>query len=82
MTIMVGILTTSTTGEHPISVRLPQTHVYTVASVTERAVQAAKGIAFKPATLANGCRVQVPDFVNVGDRIVIEIEAMKYLRRA
>ncbi|RUS13660.1 hypothetical protein BC937DRAFT_94974, partial [Endogone sp. FLAS-F59071] len=82
MTITVGILTTSTTGGHPVSVRLPQTHVYTVASVTERAAQAAKGIMFKPATLANGCCVQVPEFVNVGERIVIEIEQMKYLRRA
>lgn len=37
---------------------------------------------FKPATLENGVRVMVPPFVSVGERIVVQTEDSKYLKRA
>lgn len=37
---------------------------------------------FKPATLENGVRVMVPPFVSVGERIVVQTEDNKYLKRA
>lgn len=37
---------------------------------------------FKPAVLENGVRVMVPPFVSVGERIVVQTEDSKYLKRA
>lgn len=37
---------------------------------------------FKPAILENGVRVMVPPFVSVGERIVVQTEDSRYLKRA
>jgi elongation factor P len=36
----------------------------------------------KPATLANGVVVQVPPFLNAGDRIVVDPGEQRYVERA
>lgn len=36
---------------------------------------------YKPSILSNGARVMVPPFVGVGDKIVVDLEKMEYLRR-
>ena len=38
--------------------------------------------AFKPATLANGIEMMVPQFVKTGDLIRLNLETMKYMDRA
>ncbi|KAF9926339.1 hypothetical protein FBU30_004036 [Linnemannia zychae] len=66
----------------PISVKLPLQAVYEVKLTHPSAQQANKGTIFKNAELDNGIKVQVPDFVNVGDKVVVDTETGKYVKRA
>ncbi|KAG9323364.1 hypothetical protein KVV02_007478 [Mortierella alpina] len=66
----------------PISIKLPTQANYMVTDTQASAAQANKGTIYKNADLENGIKVQVPDFVNVGDRVVVDTEAAKYVRRA
>jgi elongation factor P len=65
----------------PVTVELPATVVLTIAE-TEPVVkgQTAAG-SYKPAVLDNGMRVTIPQFINVGDRIVVNTETDSYLER-
>ncbi|KAI8338637.1 hypothetical protein BC941DRAFT_460833 [Chlamydoabsidia padenii] len=81
MPIAISFLTTPESGRQPATFKLPANYTYTVASVVERAGQAAKGTVYKTASLSNGSKLQVPEFVHEGDRIVVDIENMKYVKR-
>lgn len=81
MPITVSFLTTPEHGRQPCIFKLPSNYTYTVQSVIDRAGQAAKGTVYKTATLTNGSRLQVPEFVNEGDKIIVDIEGMKYVKR-
>ena len=37
---------------------------------------------YKPARLENGVRVMVPPFIGVGTKIVVDVYAREYVRRA
>ncbi len=67
----------------PISITLPKTIIATIAE-TEPALkgQTVTGSGGKPAILENGVRVQVPVFVEQGERIVVNTESMEYVERA
>ncbi|KAI9276240.1 hypothetical protein BY458DRAFT_453996 [Sporodiniella umbellata] len=81
MPISVSFLTTPKEGTYPCSFKLPSNYIFTVQSVVERAGQAAKGTVFKAATLTNGAKLQVPEFVKEGDKIVVDIDTLKYMKR-
>ncbi|ORZ17761.1 hypothetical protein BCR42DRAFT_412461 [Absidia repens] len=81
MPISISFLTTPEEGRQPALFKLPANHVFTVGSVVERAGQAAKGTVYKTASLSNGAKLQVPEFVHEGDRILVDIENMKYMKR-
>ncbi|KAG0003091.1 hypothetical protein BGZ80_010781 [Entomortierella chlamydospora] len=66
----------------PISIRLPAQAIYVVKEAYPSAAQANKGTIYKNAELDNGIKVQIPDFVNIGDRVVVDTETGKYLKRA
>ncbi|KAG0035226.1 hypothetical protein BGZ81_011270 [Podila clonocystis] len=66
----------------PIAVRLPAQAVFEVKETHASAAQANKGTVYKNADLENGLKVQVPDFVNMGDKVVVDTETGKYVRRA
>jgi elongation factor P len=66
----------------PIDVDLPASVVLRVAE-TETALQGDRATAgTKPARLETGLVVQVPLFVNTGDRIKVDTREAKYLERA
>ncbi|KAI9476513.1 MAG: hypothetical protein EXX96DRAFT_596539 [Benjaminiella poitrasii] len=81
MPISVSFLTTPENGRQPCIFKLPSSYTFTVESVVNRAGQAAKGTVYKTATLTNGSKLQVPEFVNEEDKIVVDIETMKYVKR-
>ncbi|MCL2629422.1 MAG: elongation factor P [Alphaproteobacteria bacterium] len=66
----------------PMSITLPKSVVAVVAE-TEPALkgQTASGSG-KPAILENGVRVQVPTFIEQGERIVVNTETLEYVERA
>ncbi|KAI8139322.1 hypothetical protein BJV82DRAFT_646237 [Fennellomyces sp. T-0311] len=81
MNVSVSFLTTPDDGRKPVIFKLPSNYTFTVDSVVERAGQAAKGTVYKTATLTNGAKLQVPEFVHPGDRIIVDIESRKYVKR-
>ncbi len=68
--------------DEPIDVDIPTSVVLQVVQ-TEPGVQGDRATAaFKPATTETGLVVQVPLFVNTGDRIKVDTRDGKYLERA
>ena len=67
---------------NPINIELPPTVVLTITE-TEPVVkgQTASG-SYKPALLDNDMRITVPQFVNIGDKVVINTETDAYVERA
>jgi elongation factor P len=68
--------------ERPISVQLPDT----VEALIVEADAVVKGqtasSSYKPAILENGVRVMVPPHIGAGTRIVVDVYAQEYVKRA
>jgi elongation factor P len=69
--------------ERPADVQLPSTVEMTVTN-TDPGVRGdtASGGGSKPATLESGVTVQVPLFVNEGDRVKVDTRSREYVARA
>lgn len=68
--------------DKPISVSLPEQVILEV-SETEPVVKGQTAAnSFKPATLSNGVRTNVPPFVSTGERLIINTEDGAYVKRA
>ncbi len=68
--------------ERPISISLPEQVILSVQD-TEPVVKGQTAAnSFKPATLENGVRTNVPPFVGVGERLVILTSDGSYVKRA
>ena len=68
--------------DSPLSVTLPQNVILEVVE-TEPVVKGQTATSSnKPAIMDNGCRVMVPPFVGVGDRIVVNVAESTYVERA
>jgi elongation factor P len=68
--------------ERPLGIRLPQQIVLEIVEADPVVKGQTAANSFKPARLENGTRVMVPPFIGVGERIVVDTEAVTYLRRA
>ena len=70
-----------TSDELPLSVEMP-THVYLEVTHTEPGVKGNTATnATKPATVETGARVNVPLFINEGDKIKLDTEKGVYMER-
>jgi elongation factor P len=69
-------------GSEPVGIELPQTVDLVVQDTTPAIKGATASAQLKPATLETGLVVQVPPFVNTGDKIRISTETGEYLARA
>ena len=65
----------------PVSVLFPPVLEVKIADTAPAAHQQADS-AYKPAQLANGVEVMVPQFVKAGDVIRLDLETMRYMDRA
>jgi elongation factor P len=68
-------------GEEPVGIELPQTVDLKVLDTAPGIKGATASAQVKPATLETGLVVQVPPFVNTGDRIRVNTETGEYLSR-
>ena len=68
-------------NEYPISVKLPNQ----VACLIERTDVALKGqtvsSSYKPAILDNGLKIQVPPFIESGDKIILDTRTIEYIKK-
>jgi elongation factor P len=66
----------------PISVELPNALVFEVTETAPVMKSATKTSSYKPAKLANGASVNVPEFIQTGERIRVNPNTGEYLDRA
>jgi elongation factor P len=66
----------------PIAIELPSVVELQVVETSPVMRSATKTASSKPAKLSNGVTVQVPDFVNEGDRVRVDPREGTYLERA
>ena len=69
-------------GSEPVGIELPQTVDLTVADTAPGIKGATASAQVKPARLETGLVVQVPPFVNTGDKVRVNTETGEYLSRA
>tara|TARA_B110000263_G_scaffold236704_1_gene236297 strand:+ start:224 stop:787 length:564 start_codon:yes stop_codon:yes gene_type:complete len=64
-----------------LSVELP-TSVELEIDVTDAAIKGqTASSSYKPATLTNGIKIQVPPFINSGDKIVLDTRTLEYIKK-
>jgi elongation factor P len=68
--------------ERPIGLSLPKTVVLEVVDTAPELKGATQTNVGKPATMNTGLVVQVPAFIKVGEKLLIDTEERKYLSRA
>jgi elongation factor P len=66
----------------PVGVELPQTVELTVTETEPGLKGATASSSYKPATLETGIVIQVPPFIQVGDRVKVDPAEERYLERA
>lgn len=69
-------------GTEPVGIELPQTVDLTVTDTAPAIKGSTASAQLKPATLETGLVVQVPPFINVGDRVRVNTESGEYQSRA
>jgi elongation factor P len=74
-------LTVEFVDGRPVHVVFPDVLEVKIADTAPAAHQAADA-AFKPARLANGIEIMVPQFIKTGDLIRLDLENMRYMDRA
>jgi elongation factor P len=67
---------------HPVAIDLPSALVFEVAETAPVMKTATKTSSPKPATLSNGVTVNVPEFIDVGERVRVNPITGEYLDRA
>jgi elongation factor P len=77
-----AIITVEFYGSEPVGIELPQTVDLTVEDTVPGIKGATASAQVKPARLETGLVVQVPPFVNTGDKVRVNTETGEYLSRA
>lgn len=68
--------------ENPIGIQLPQTVILAIKDTEPGLKGATQSNSPKPAKTETGLQLAVPQFVNIGDRVVINTETGEYQSRA
>ena len=68
--------------ERPISVQLPDQIEATIVEADAVVKGQTASSSYKPAVLDNGVRIMVPPHVSAGTRIVVDVYAQEYVKRA
>ena len=68
-------------NENPISVELPN-QVKCKIETTDAALKGQTvSSSYKPATLDNGLNIQVPPFIEAGDKVVVDTRNLEYVKK-
>ena len=68
--------------ENPIGIQIPQTVILAIKDTEPGLKGATQSNSPKPAKTETGLQLTVPQFVNIGDRVVINTETGEYQSRA
>jgi elongation factor P len=68
-------------NEKPLTIELPN-HVTCTIDTTDVALKGQTvSSSYKPATLDNGVNIQVPPFIESGDKIIVDTRTMEYIKK-
>ncbi|KAH6563883.1 hypothetical protein BASA50_001315 [Batrachochytrium salamandrivorans] len=70
--------------DKPVIIKVPDRATYTVVETSpssHSSSESGKGTVFKPAILDNGSTVNVPEFVAMGDQVVVDLSDQSYHSR-
>ena len=74
-------VTISFMDEKPISLNLPN-NVECVVDLTDVAIKGQTAASsYKPATLDNGIKINVPPFIESGDKIILDTRTLEYVKK-
>jgi elongation factor P len=74
-------VTISFLDEKPISVDLPN-NVECAVDITDAAIKGQTAASsYKPATLDNGVKINVPPFIESGDKIILDTRTLEYVKK-
>lgn len=77
--MMVGI---EFIGDRPVNVALPDVLEMTVEETAPPSRSSSQDNTWKPAKLANGVEIMVPQFIKTGDAVRIDTNTIRYMERA
>jgi len=66
----------------PIGVTLPEQVVLEITETEPTVKGQTASSSFKPSIVDNGLRIMVPQYANVGDRIIVNTETLEFVKRA
>ena len=74
-------VTISFYNENPINLNLPN-QIECEVDTTDAALKGQTvSSSYKPATLTNGLQIQVPPFIESGDKIIVDTRSMEYVKK-
>ena len=74
-------VTISFMDEKPISLDLPN-NVECLVDITDAAIKGQTAASsYKPATLDNGIKINVPPFIETGDKIILDTRTLEYVKK-
>ncbi|MDB3949900.1 elongation factor P [Candidatus Pelagibacter sp.] len=68
-------------NEKPLSVELPNQVTCTIETTDVALKGQTVSSSYKPATLDNGINIQVPPFIDSGDKIIVDTRTMEYIKK-
>jgi len=68
-------------NEKPLAVELPNQVTSTIDTTDVALKGQTVSSSFKPATLDNGINIQVPPFIESGDKIIVDTRTMEYIKK-
>ena len=68
-------------NEEPLTVDLPNQVTCTIETTDVALKGQTVSSSYKPATLGNGVNIQVPPFIDSGDKIIVDTRTMEYIKK-
>ena len=68
-------------NEEPLMVELPNQVTCTIETTDVALKGQTVSSSYKPATLDNGISIQVPPFIDSGDKIIVDTRSMEYIKK-
>ena len=68
-------------NEKPLTVELPNQVTCTIETTDVALKGQTVSSSYKPATLDNGVNIQVPPFIESGDKIIVDTRTMQYIKK-
>ena len=68
-------------NENPLNLQLPNQVTCTIESTDVALKGQTVSSSYKPATLDNGIKIQVPPFIESGDKIIVDTRTIEYVKK-